>query len=329
MRVEEISGPRVRTELRLYDLALLGEGSRLTLEGLIQHDDLRGTQTEAGLYVRVPFGPRPGHKLGRIERRMVDRIVRDVDVMANDQAIDDPANFASTGVAIDSVRVVDANDDLSAEVAAAGEDSVVVVDGSAGTISEGDTTVLSSGQVVIGGGGSTLNVVGRNTGAQAQFTTPGTRPLVNGIAAGTDVFQIANDSTLTGLDIIGGNDGVFGDSVTGFTLRDLNINGATQHGMYFDGTNSGDIRNVVSNFNGGSGFSVSIFNGGTISGNTASGNGGEGFVVIDFPGGNSAVFSNNSSTNNTLLGYRILGSTPFDGIMTNTGSGNGSGGNSF
>ena len=56
-----------------------------------------------------------------------------------------------------------------------GSDSVVVVDGSAGVISEGDTTVLSSGQVVMGGGGSTLDVVGRNTGAQAQFSTPGTQ----------------------------------------------------------------------------------------------------------------------------------------------------------
>jgi len=302
------------------------------LEGLIQHDDLRGTQNEVGLYVRVPFGPRPGHKLGRIERRMVDRIVRDVDVVANDQTIDDPANFASTGVAINSVRVVDANDDPSAEMAAAGEDSVVVVDGSASIISEGDTTVLNSGQVVIGGGGSTLNVVGRNTGAQAQFTTPGTRPLVNGTAVSTDVFQIANDSTLTGLDITGGNNGVFGDSVTGFMLRDLNISGAAEDGVSLDGTNSGDIRNVVSNFNGGSGFAVFNFNSGTISGNTASKNDQFGFFVGTFPDGiggfNSAVFSNNSSINNTLLGYNFLTGTPFSGGMTNTGSGNG-GNNSF
>jgi len=306
---------------------MLGEGSRLTLEGLIQHDNVRGTQTEVGLYVRVPFGPSPGCRLSRMQRRMVDRIVRDVDVVANDQEIDDPANFASTGVAIDSVRVVDANDDLSAEVAAAGEGSVVVVDGSAGTISEGDTTVLSSGQVVIGGGGSTLNVIGRNTGTQAQFSTPGTRPLVNGIASGTDVFQIANDSTLTGLDITGGNNGVFSDSATGFTLRDLNISGAAQHGVFLDGTNSGDIRNVVSNLNGEAGFRVDTFNGGTISGNTASGNN-FGFGVDDFPGGNSAVFSNNSATNNTVLGYNIFSGTPFDGITTNTGSGN-SGGDNF
>ena len=48
-----------------------------------------------------------------------------------------------------------------------------------------------------------------------------------------------------------------------------------------------------------------------------------GFFVFTFPGGNSAVFSNNSSINNTLQGYNFLSGTPFDGIMTNTGAGNG------
>ena len=62
--------------------------------------------------------------------------------------------------------------------------------------------------------------------------------------------------------------------------------------------------------------------GGTISGNTASENDGSGFNVFFF-GGNSAVFSNNSATNNTVLGYNIISGTPFNGIMTNTGSGNG------
>ena len=150
---------------------------------------------------------------------------------------------------------------------------------------------------------------------------------MNGTAAGTDVFQIANDSTLTGLDIAGGEDGVFGDSVTGFTLRDLNISGATGNGVFLDGTNSGDILNVVANLNGFGGFDVDTFNGGTISGNTASGNSVGGFRVGDFTGGNTAVFSNNSSTSNTVLGYTSLSGTPFDGVGTNTGFGNGGGDN--
>jgi len=51
--------------------------------------------------------------------------------------------------------------------------------------------------------------------------------------------------------------------------------------------------------------------------------------VVNFPGGNSAIFSNNSATNNTSLGYRILSGSPFDGGMTNSGSGNGGGNDNF
>ena len=71
------------------------------------------------------------------------------------------------------------------------------------------------------GGGGTLAVVGRETGTPVVFTAPGTRPQVTGTDPANDVFQIADDSSLAGLDINGGQNGVYGDSVTGFTLRDL------------------------------------------------------------------------------------------------------------
>ena len=145
----------MRTELHLYDLAVLGNGSCLTLEGLIQHDNLRDTQAETGLYVRVPFGPYHGRRLGRMRRRMVDRIVRDVDVVASNQEINEAANFASksNGIAINSARVIDNDDDLSDAVTLAGQNSLVVVDGGAGAINEDDTVEMSRGQVVLGGGG--------------------------------------------------------------------------------------------------------------------------------------------------------------------------------
>ena len=65
---------------------------------------------------------------------------------------------------------------------------------------------------------------------------------------------------------------------------------------------------------------------GTFIGNTASGNDVSGFIGT-FSGGNTAVFSNNSATNNTD-GYNLLNNTPFSGVGTNSGSGNGDG-NSF
>ena len=239
---DEIAGVRVRTELRLYDLALLGDGSRLTVEGLIQHDGLRGTQSEAGLYVRVPFGPSPGRRLGRMQRRMVDRIVRDADVVASNQEINEAANFASNGIAISSARVIDYDDDLSDAVTQAGQNSLVVVDGSAGAIDEDDTVELSTGQVVLGGGGS-LAVVGRDTGTHVQFTAPGARPFVNGTEDDENVFKIANDSALIGLDISGGENGVYGESVSGFTLRDLEVSGADEAGVLLEEMHSGSILN--------------------------------------------------------------------------------------
>jgi len=51
--------------------------------------------------------------------------------------------------------------------------------------------------------------------------------------------------------------------------------------------------------------------------------------VINFTVGNSVVFSNNSSTNNTSQGYDVTIGTPFDGVMTNTGTGNGGGNDNF
>ena len=113
-------------------------------------------------------------------------------MVVNGGPVEEAANFASTGEAITSARVVDATGDLSAEVTAGGADSVVVVDGSAGGVSDGDTSTLGDGQVVMGGG-STLNVVGRDSGAAAVFTGPGTRPTVDGTNASNHVFQIANE----------------------------------------------------------------------------------------------------------------------------------------
>ena len=332
---EEISGTRVRTELRLYDLALLGNGSRLTLEGLIQHDNLRDTQVETGLYVRVPFGPYHGRRLGRMRRRMVDRIVRDVDVVARHRVIDEAANFASSGLSISSAGVVNAGDDLSDAVTQAGQNSLVVVDDSAGAIDEDDTVELSTGQVVLGGGGL-LGVVGRDTGAHAQFTASGTRPLVTGIDTGKDVFQIADDSSLVGLDISGGNNGVSGDGVNGFTLRGLEVSGASNDGVHLTGTNSGTISGNTATENTRDGFYVTDFSGGTMSGNTATSNSKNGFQIggpgqFDGDGyslSNTATFGSNVSTDNTAQGYNIEG-TPQTGKDTNTGSGNGGGNNNF
>ena len=314
---DTITGPRVRAELRMYDLALLGTGSRLTLEGLIQDDHVRGTQAEAGVYLRIPFGLRPQRPLDRMQRRMVDRIVRDVDVVAHHQTIDESASFESNGIAISKAGVVNADDDLSDEVAFAGANSLVVVDGTAGDVSASETTVLSPGQVVLGGG-TTLNVVGRDTGLQAVFEAPGTRPTVTGVDASTDVFEIDDDTSLVGLDIRGGYNGVSGESLTGFTLRDLNVSGATNDGFHLIGDINGTVSGNTATSNGDDGFAMETFNGGTLSGNTATSNS-FGFYVVDFNGG---TLSDNTASSNSTDGFSLV---DFNGgtVSGNTATSNG------
>lgn len=104
-----IAGPRAGLELRLFDLDLLGEGSRVTLAGQVQHDSVRGTQGLAMVSLRVPLGIRTGRsvpKLSPLERRMVDRIVRDIDVVttAAPAPVSEAAINARTGNLITGPR---------------------------------------------------------------------------------------------------------------------------------------------------------------------------------------------------------------------------------
>src|SRR5262249_24726991 len=82
--VDTIAGPRGRIEVRLYDLDILGTQSRLTFDGEVQWDSPRGTQGFGGLELRIPLGlatGSPGPKLSPLDRRMVDRVQRDINIV--------------------------------------------------------------------------------------------------------------------------------------------------------------------------------------------------------------------------------------------------------
>ncbi len=82
----EIAGPRARSELRLFDLPRLGLDSRVVLGAEWQWDDVRNTQAIATLRIRVPFGPggRSGRPLTPFQRRMVEPVIRDIDIVTNE-----------------------------------------------------------------------------------------------------------------------------------------------------------------------------------------------------------------------------------------------------
>ena len=211
-RFEAMTGPRFRTELRMFDLSLLGRDSRLVFAGQYEHDAVRGSQGTGIVNVRIPFGLGGGRKncsLGCLDRRMVAPIVRNNSIITNAGAFgtNEVAQLASTGQAISQAIVVDADTaGLAGTIAGAGADSVVIVDGTAGTILSNSSLVTNSGQVLLGGG-SSVALVGSD-GTTAVYNAPGSRPAIINTNNGVDSVVVATDASVVGLDVTGGNFGI-------------------------------------------------------------------------------------------------------------------------
>lgn len=332
---ENISGPRIRLDWRLYHIPPLGPDSRLVIGGQFQYDGVRGAQGTGFVSVRIPFGPggdgtRP---LEPIERRWVNPIARDVDIVTNTGlGSPEPALFPD-GSPIGPVTVIDATTpDVAATVAAAGPGSVVVFDGSKGTIDlsvqGGAGAVLEPDQFA----GGMFDVIGAVSRCTATF---GMRPTVTDPTNTFDVFDVTDGTTVAGINIVGGLNGIFGVDVTGGTFRDNVISGARGaapegNGIRLDGTVSATVANNVAFDNEVDGFVIEDLVSGVVSGNTAFGNGEDGFTFDAMNGG--TVSGNVSHSNGddgldftVLADGTVSGNTAFnnrgDGLDFDTFSG--------
>ena len=85
---DEVSGPRGRFEVNWDDVPVFGQDSRFTLGAEIQHDNVRGRTAFALARLRIPlqsFKKQKQHSsyLSALERRMTERVVRDIDIVSN------------------------------------------------------------------------------------------------------------------------------------------------------------------------------------------------------------------------------------------------------
>lgn len=228
-----ISGPRGRVELRAYDLNWLGEGSRVTIGGELQWDEVRDTQVFGMLRVRIPLGPEQhARQLTRLERRMLDRIVRDVDVVAHAQGGPEEAAINPlTGREFGQVEVVDANGNLQTAVNTAGVNGTVIASGAAGQLNNAGTINLQQGQTLLGGG-STLQVTGSKSGTTTTFTAPGSTPVIHQSNSGLDVIRLADNTAIYGTTIDGGFDSLDVSSAEGTIVVQNNvIQNSSRHGL--------------------------------------------------------------------------------------------------
>jgi hypothetical protein len=205
---DSVTGPRLRAEWRMDEVVDQWQGSRLTLEAEYSHDDLRDDRFEVGARLRLPFGPegRPAYAsrpLTTQERRMADGLERVTDIVTDTKTttssttstINESAEDAITGTHLDQVVTIDNSQDLETVSSIAGDNTLIVVDGSSGAFVVG-WTFLSGNQTILGGGQDLL-LRGRSSGRLATFTAGGSVPT---LADGT-VYLNDPNTHLSGMHI--------------------------------------------------------------------------------------------------------------------------------
>ena len=315
---KSIIGPRVRVEGRMFDLPALGNGSRVVAGAQYQYDDARGSQGIAYAGIRLAFG---GRKLDRLHRRMMNPVVRDVDIVVNEggRGQAEIAKIALTGEMPSDVVFINGDTiDPETVFANAGPDSLVIFNGE---ISTDPGFVFNNGQTAIGGGGI-LPVIGCETGLMANFIAPGGRPTITGTNIMNDVFTLADMNVVSGLNIEGGGNGLYGPGGGTFLFRDISVTGADDSGAFFDGSVTADI--IDSQFNGNDNSGLAVVNNlnGNLINNRFNNNANDGAAI----GGD---------INGDLIGNQFNGNQSdglddvdniFGNVVNNQFNGNGSGG---
>lgn len=250
-RLEKIEGWKARAEVNVFDLDMLGSQSRLTFNGEVAHDDVRGTTNFIGASLRIPLGPtfgEGGQTLDELDRRMVDPRRRQDNVLTNWEynkpepviiyngtITSEPTNTlyyvdnsAGSGSYADPTTFKDAVQDRGSH------NQFVVVTDFDGAVDTESATVLSGDTVVAGG--QTFTV--RGTTSTKTFThtfAPGSgTPTLYSSAPGP-VITLDSDTNLFGVNIEGPFDvAIYGHNVDDVVIGNVSIDGSAggNYGIY-------------------------------------------------------------------------------------------------
>ncbi len=317
-----IAGPKGRLELRAYDVPWFGPQSRLTLGVELQHDNIRDFQVSGIARLEIPLGFfQNTRRLTRLERRMLDRIIRDDDIITVTQQGPRETGIDSlTNRPLVNVNLVDKNTagGIPAAVTAAGPNSIVIVDGHAGAIATATSINVQQGQVFRGGG---FQVIGAESRSVATF---GTRPTINNTDVTKDTVVLAKNSTVADLNLTGGRTGIFsGAALTGVLVSGNTVSGAANHGLEFSSLDSASIvQNSISQSNANQGFFFGGVFSGTAQGNVAAKNTQNGFGITSLAG----TLQGNTATENGRFGIGMDNITATGSILGNTANQNVQGG---
>lgn len=198
---DPVTGPRVRAELAFNNLweGFLPSGTQMRFGAEVQHDDVRDTQGFLSARLRVPlFGNDTSSSLNALDQRMVDPVVRDIDVVAGGGLSTPVAPVLERGGSpVQGVSFIDGSNDLGAALLAAGPGSIVVVNGTAGVVTSASSAAVQQNQMVVGAQNAQFQLVDPTTGQIVtwQAIPDGVRPTISGV-----FLTVSDDAAISGLD---------------------------------------------------------------------------------------------------------------------------------
>lgn len=197
--VSSIAGPSARFEARIWEVPFLPAESRVTLGANYRWDTVRNSQVEGIVALRIPLGrPNRSEPLTHLERRMTDRVVRDVNIVTNTGLGAKEAVVTRTGVEIDDAYFFEEQKEVGrglepggdgsfedpfglGEAVASGENNLLI-----GLARNGDIYAVNEelmpGQTVLGGG-MPLYVWGAESGQKGMWVAPGEAATLTGFGA--------------------------------------------------------------------------------------------------------------------------------------------------
>ena len=335
---EKVSGPKLRLEMKFNDLPLfssLSKESHLVVGAEYTEDSVRGSESFGLVRLRIPFGGNiksKKRKLSSLETRMVETIRRDDDIITSERQGDTLMSLFNpkTGLVINQVEMVNSSTTNVANIVSnAGENSLIIADGSQGVIDIGNSTINTlPGQIIVGGG-QTIDLHAQKPNGNIismPYTPAGQKANISRIGSG-ELLYINNDDdvTIAGVNLEGGRpirinrsqnvdvintsilntasnrQGAYihNDSVVNF--ENVSIQNTGRQGLLITSNSTGTFSNVSIENTGREGVYLtsnasSMFNDLAIS-NTAF----EGFEVTD----SNAVISNANINNSGREGLRV------------------------
>ncbi|MFK7815298.1 MAG: right-handed parallel beta-helix repeat-containing protein [Gammaproteobacteria bacterium] len=317
---EKVSGPKLRFEMRFNDLPLfssISKGSHLTLGAEYTEDSVRGSESFGLMQLRIPFGGGANNSkrtLSSLEKRMMETVQRDDDIITNERQGDTlmPLLNPKTGQVINVVETINAlTADVAGEVATAGQNSLIIADGSQGDINVGTSTINTSpGQIIVGGGQQiTLQALKSNGSVvNMSYTPQGQRGSISRAGSG-ELMYVNNDDdvTIVGVDLEGGRPIRINNSQNIDVMNTSVLNSASnRQGVYVHNNSSVNFENVSIDNTGRQGLLMTSNSTGVFTNLKIDNSGREGVYLTSNA---SSVFNDLSISNTVNEGFEITAST--------------------